>query len=92
MYLFLQKVCTEKKDVVLIWVQEFTLEHGADLPPGGHPPLAGVLAQSRLQEEDGNTTEEEENKIRDEEDTCNHQKQQRVMHWKGCSMGQRASS
>lgn len=78
--------------VFFIWVQEFTLEHGADLPPGGHPALAGVLAQSRLQEEDGNTTEEEENKIRDEEDTCNHQKQQRVMHWKGGSMGQRASS
>lgn len=67
---------------MLISVQEFTLEHGADLPPGGHPTLTGVLAQSRLQEEQRNTTEEEENKIRDEEDTCNHQKQPRVMHWK----------
>lgn len=56
----------------------FTLEHGADLPPGRHPTLTGVLAQSRLQEEQRNTTEEEENKIRDEEDTCNHQKQPRV--------------
>lgn len=60
---------------------EFTLQHGADLPPGSHPTFTGVLAQCRLQEEERNTTEEEEHKIRDEEDTCNHQKQSRVMHW-----------
>ena len=47
----------------------FTLEHGADLPPGGHPALAGVLAQRRLQEEHGDAAEEEEHKVGDEEDT-----------------------
>lgn len=67
---------------MFILVQEFTLEHGADLSPGGYPTFTGVLPQSRLQEEQRNTTEEEENKIGDEEDTCNDQKQSRVIHWK----------
>lgn len=48
-----------------------TLEQGAYLPPGGEAALAGVLAQRRLQEEDRDAAEEEENKVRDEEDTCN---------------------
>lgn len=55
-----------KKSVV------FTLEHGAHLPPGGHPTLTGVLAHRRLQEEDRDAAEEEEHKVRDEEDTCQY--------------------
>lgn len=50
----------------------FTLGHGAYLPPGGCPALTGVLAQRRLQEEQGDATEEEENKVRDEEDSCKY--------------------
>lgn len=46
-----------------------TLKHGANLPPGSHPALAGVLAQRRLQDKQGHTTEEEEDKVRDKEGT-----------------------
>lgn len=48
----------------------FTLEYGAYLPPGCHPTLTGVLAQCRLQEEQRDTTEEEHEKVRDEEGSC----------------------
>lgn len=75
-----------------IFLMQFTLEHGADLHPGSHPTLTGVLAQSRLQEEQGNTTEEEENKIRDEEDTCNHQKTIKSHALEVYTLGQRSSS
>ena len=50
----------------------FTLEHGAYLLPGGHPTLTGVLAQSSLQEKQRDATEEEEHKVRDEEDACKY--------------------
>lgn len=53
---------------------DLTLEHGADLPPGGQAALAGVLAQRRLQEEERDAAEEEEDKVRDEEDTCKTQR------------------
>ena len=46
-----------------------TLEHGADLPPGGHPALAGVLAQSCLQKEQREPTEVEQEAVWDEEST-----------------------
>lgn len=51
--------------------RRLTLEQGAYLPPGSEAALAGVLAQRRLQEEERDATEEEENKVRDEEDTWN---------------------
>lgn len=44
-----------------------TLEEGADLPPGCHTPLAGVLAQCHLQEEHRDATGEEEDEVGDEE-------------------------
>ena len=47
-----------------------TLKHGAHLPPGRHAALAGVLAHGGLQEEQGDTTEEEEYEVGDEEHTC----------------------
>lgn len=52
---------------------KLTLEHGADLLPGSHPTLAGVLAYGQPQEEQGHTTEEEGQTIRDEEGTCKWQ-------------------
>lgn len=50
-------------------IQNHTLEHGADLLPGGHPALTGVLAYCQSQEEHGHTTEEEGEAIGDEEGT-----------------------
>lgn len=48
-------------------IQKLTLEHGADLLPGGHPTLTGVLAYCQSQEEQRHTTEEEHVAIQDEE-------------------------
>lgn len=50
--------------------EPLTLKEGADLPPGCDAPLAGVLAQRCLQEEDGDATGEEEDEVGDEEGTC----------------------
>lgn len=47
-----------------------TLEQGADLPPGCHAALAGVLAQRHLQEEHRDATGEEEDEVGDEEGSC----------------------
>lgn len=47
-----------------------TLEKGADLPPGCHTALAGVLAQCHLQEEHWDTAGEEEDEVGDEEGSC----------------------
>lgn len=47
-----------------------TLEKGTDLPPGCDAPLAGVLAQCHLQEEQRDATSEEEDEIGDEEGSC----------------------
>lgn len=46
---------------------KLTFKEGADFPPGGDTPLAGVLAQCCLKEEDRNSTGEKEDQIRDEE-------------------------
>lgn len=47
-----------------------TLEKGADLSPGCHTALAGVLAQRHLQEEHRDATGEEEDEVGDEEGSC----------------------
>ena len=52
-----------------------TFKQRADLPPAGDAPLAGVLAQSGLQEEHGNTTRKEEDQVGDEEGTWMEQRQ-----------------
>lgn len=46
-----------------------TFKQGTDFPPAGDASLAGVLAQRRLQEEDGNATGEQEDQVGDEERT-----------------------
>lgn len=40
-----------------------TLEEGTDLPPSSNAPLAAVLAQGHLQEEDWDATAEEEDEV-----------------------------
>lgn len=47
-----------------------TLKKGADLPPGCHAALAGVLAQRHLQEEHRDAAGEEEDEVGDEEGPC----------------------
>ena len=47
-----------------------TLEEGADLPPGCDAALAGVLAQSHLQEEHWDAAGEKEDQVGDEECSC----------------------
>lgn len=54
-------------------IQNLTLEHGADLLPGGHPTLAGVLAQGQSQEEQGHSAEEEGEAVGDEDGTYRRQ-------------------
>lgn len=46
-----------------------TFKQGTDLSPAGNASLAGVLAQRRLKEEDGNATGEQEDQVGDEECT-----------------------
>lgn len=46
-----------------------TFKQGTDFSPAGDAPLAGVLAQSYLQEEDRNATGEQEDQVGDEECT-----------------------
>lgn len=53
-----------------------TLEKGADLPPGCHAPLAGVLAQCHLQEEHWDATGKEEDEVGDEEGSCGRRRQE----------------
>lgn len=46
-----------------------TFKQGTDFSPAGNASLAGVLAQGRLQEEDGNAAGEQEDQVGDEECT-----------------------
>lgn len=57
------------KDRIQSCLGMFTFKQGADLLPAGDTSLLGVLAQSRFQEEQRNATGEQEEDVRDEEDS-----------------------
>lgn len=50
----------------ILWYY-FTFKKGTDFPPTGNCSLFGVLAESCLQEKQGDAAGEEEEDIRDEE-------------------------
>lgn len=52
--------------------QRGTFEEGCNVP-GRDPSLLHELSQCDLQEEDWNAPDEHENKVRDQENTCNTQ-------------------
>lgn len=62
-----------------------TFKQRADLSPAGNAPLAGVLAQGDLQEEDRNAAGEQEDHVRDEECTWKAEiGWMYMLYWLGC--------
>lgn len=62
-----------------------TFKQRADLSPAGNTPLAGVLAQGDLQEEDRNAAGEQEDHVRDEERTWRAEiGWLNMLYWLGC--------